>query len=86
MILPVSAFAEPALAQEGFAVLIGAGNNMFARRLDPATNGAGENGRSWSMPVPPLGETLRGKLAVPDADFLEPFHAPQIAVHANGAR
>ena len=78
--------AEAALAQEVLAILVLAGDDPFARRLDARDERRGRGlGEARQRRRRLVGEALGGELAVPDADFLEPLDAPEIAVHADGA-
>ncbi len=73
-------------AQEALAVLVGASNDALPRRLDACHEWRGRGiGKARQRGRRLMGEALGRELAVPDADLLETFHAPKVAVHAHSA-
>ena len=74
-------------AQKALAILVGAGDNPLPCGLDAGDEWRGRGiGKARQRRCCFMGKTLRGKFRMPDGDLLEILHAPEIAVHADGAQ
>src|SRR3990167_5964329 len=77
---------EAALAQEALAILILAGDDLFASGPDPRQKRRGRRcGEAFQRRRRLMREPVAGELAVADRDLLEALGPPDIAVHADGA-
>jgi hypothetical protein len=87
MILPVSALPNPRLRRKVSRSSSVRATTFSRAALMPATNGAGEElAKLVSAGAASWAKRCAANLRVPDSDFLEIFHAPQVAVHAHRAQ
>ena len=86
MTFAVSDLLNPRLRRKELAVLILAGDDLFARRLHAGNERCGGRiGETCQRRCGLMGKTLRGKFAMPDADLLKILDAPKVAIHAHRA-
>ena len=80
-------FGETALPQEAVAVFVVTGDDPFARSLDTGEKPGGRRiGKARQRGCRLVSKALSREFGMPDGDFLKILHAPQVTVHADGAK